>query len=113
MAWHPEPERDLALAAVLVGADVRASELYGVQNPPPHPGRRGPVRAADRDAVPSGDCPSLRRPSLPCSLTCTTASAVRNAGGAATTPRAEQPRWAAHPAALDDLVRRWFERMDV
>ncbi len=108
----PWPERDLALAAVLVGTGVRASELCGIRIrdllldvDDPYvrvTGKGGAVR----------DCP------LPPEVDAAVLAYLRDRERRTKRrARRDDPAWLNNhgrpltPAALDHLVRRWFERV--
>ncbi|MGH7746866.1 MAG: tyrosine-type recombinase/integrase, partial [Candidatus Dormibacteria bacterium] len=111
MAW---PERDLALAAVLVGTGCRAGELCGVRF-------RDLVRDVDDPYVrvlgkgnAARDCPLA--PEVVLALDAYLASRVERTGRR---PRRDDPLWLNNhgnpllPPTLDHYVQRWFARAGV
>jgi site-specific recombinase XerD len=110
-AW---PERDLALAALLAGTGVRASELCGLRIRDLVLDVEDPyVRVVGKGAA-VRDCPLP--PELAATLVAYLASRQRHARRRA---RREDPVWLNSrggpltPAALDHHVRRWFSRAGV
>jgi integrase/recombinase XerD len=111
---QPWPERDLALAAVLVGTGARAGELCGIRIRDLVLDVEDPyVRVVGKGDV-ARDCP------LPAELVAAIEVYLANRlTRTSQRPRRDDPLWLNNhgdpltPATLDHYVRRWFARAGV
>jgi site-specific recombinase XerD len=110
----PWPERDLALAAVLVGTGVRAGELCGMRV------RDLVLDVEDPYVRVTGKGNAVRDCPLPRELVDAIASYLESRRvRTRTRPRRDDPVWLNNhgdpltPATLDHYVRRWFGRAGV